>query len=455
MNPIRTIQTNRSIILVTAIILIHTISGSICLPAVNEKIPFYNMKAVIRPESSEIFVLLDILNPDDSSFYLCRNFEIRNIEADGEKVQFSVTKSDFMSFSKLITLKTKLPEKLTIEYSGKLIADSFPRITSVVNMISPHLVEMAIYTMWYPRFRSFKAFYYKIETEVPAGFVTVINGQQTGEKIDGKSVISTWESFAPVGDILFFSAPGMKKKEIETGNLSVEVYYDKIPESYIDSMKTNLIKSMVLLKENISTKMTNNLLRVVYSPRPGWGYVRTPFIIVDEASVLNQLQTKYYQARNFRYITHEIAHYWWSLANTATSDDWINEGLSEYCSLWISEEVYGKVFTEQLVKEYIERSEKARADVSIAETTGGSDFREVNRYDKPALFFYFTARRYGKEKMLDFMSSFYEDCLKSKSVTTLFFLDEVESYFGKKARDYFGQTLFSREWNLERIKSGF
>ena len=166
MTSIRAKKSNSIIIAGSAFILIQILTVSICFSTVSDKIPLYNMKTVIKPGSSEIFVHLEIINPDDSSFYICRNFDILSIRADENDVHFTESKSDFMSFSKVIEMKTELPERLIIEYSGKLVADSFPRITSVVNMISPDLTELAIYTVWYPRFRNFKAFNFRIDAKV-------------------------------------------------------------------------------------------------------------------------------------------------------------------------------------------------------------------------------------------------------------------------------------------------
>jgi hypothetical protein len=407
--------------------------------------PFYQMEVLIDPDAGRLSVKLEIQNPDDSVFYLCSDLIITKIRANGKKVAFQRVPSDIMPNSSKVNYAWHHPEELEIEYEGKIVADSFPSIFSQVNMIRQGLVELAGYANWFPRFSTFKSFSYELKIIVPKGYFTITNGEKILLNETKYQSITTWKSINPTGDILLFAAPEMKRSVLKQKGLEAELYYDKIPVTSIDSLKCNLLQAFIMLKGNISSDIDNNLIRVVFSPRSGWGYVRTPLIIVDETGNISQLKTKYGEARTFRYIAHEIAHYWWSSADASGPDDWINEGLAEYSALWLSEALYGQEFSKLIISEYEERVNNSDSDISIAETTNDSKYREINRYDKAALLFYKAGEKFGKQNLLNFLSAFYARSRESVKVNTSLFLETAEIQIGKEAGDFFREALFSKK----------
>ncbi len=411
------------------------------------QVPIYRLAVRIDPALSMISCRTEIQNPNDSCFILNKDMKIHRIIADGKPVVFHQNPSNFMPNASEISIGSIACNNLDIEYSGQIKAESYPPIVNVANMIKPDLVELAMYVTWYPRLKNGALFNFQLEADLPSTFVTVTNGFCREEKSDSCRTVTKWESFKPGYDIALLAAPQLQKSDVHRNGVTVEIYYDKIPGSYVDSMKSNLLLSMDRLTHLLGSPKSDTLIRVAYSPRKMWGYVRTPFIIVSEGNALAWRSQKFGPARDFRYLTHEISHYWWGLADINTPDDWINEGLAEYSAFLISEEIIGKDFTDQLLREYKQHAADSKTETAIAETEQNSPDREVNRYDKPVLLFDEARRRFGNEKMNRFLKSLYKRFAETGKATTALFLDETEKRVGKEARDFFAKALYSKKWN--------
>lgn len=418
----------------------------------NLQIPSYNLRVKIFPLSDSIYCKVEIQNPSDTCFILNSDMKINHILADGIPVSFNKKGPSTLPNSSEFKIESDLPENLIVEYSGKIIDESFPPIIKNVNMIKPELVELALYVSWYPRLvHNNSSFNFQIGIDVPSNFITVTNGSLKEEKTENDRSLTEWNSFKPGSDILILSAPNLKKSVTAEDGTEIEIYYDKLPETYIDSMKSDLFKSLSRITGILGPSKTNNLIRIGYSPRSAWGYVRAPFIIISENNALHGLNHEFGKARDFRYITHEIAHYWWSSANTSLPDDWINEGLAEYFAFLVSGEIIGKKFTDQLLKEYNEKAYNSITESSIAETENNSPDREVNRYAKPVLIFNEADKRFGHDAMKLFYKNLYNCFLSSGNATTKIFLDEVKKDIGENAYEFFHESLYKRKWKDERL----
>ncbi len=218
---------------------------------------------------------------------------------------------------------------------------------------------------------------------------------------------------------------------------------------YIDSMKSNLLRSMSLLTEMFGSQGAESLVRVIYSPRAAGAYARAPLIVVSENYAMEERYHEFGPARDFRLNTHEIAHYW-SLADANTPDDWINEGLAEYSALLVSEEIIGKKFSDMMIDEYKEIVSNTPTTNAIAQTPGDSRDRDVNRYYKPALLLNSIKEKFGTEQMNKFLKSLYSGFLYSKKATTQLFLDIFAKNFGKETRDSFAESLYIKNWESQK-----
>jgi hypothetical protein len=432
-------------------LLILLIISSICLGKGKKGNIDYRIYTKIEPVNNMIECSVEIENPADSSFFLNKDMNISRLEADGIEAKYILKESDeslFMPNSRRVILQSGIPKKLFIKYSGKFVNGNYPQMISNVNMILPDIVELALYLTWYPIFKN-SGINFELSTDLPDNFSVVTNGRFDEEKKENGRSITKWKSFSSGMDIVILAAPNMKKSVLINDGVIIEIYYDKISDGYIDSMKTDLLNSVNGLTRLLGKSKKENLVRVAYSPRKYWGYVRTPFIIVSEGNALYWNKEKFKSARDFRYLTHEIAHYWWGSAEVNTPEDWINEGLAEYSAFIISEKYRGKEFCDQLLKEYTERAGKSKTETPIALTEEKSQDREVNRYDKPTILFNELRNKYGEETINRFLKSLYETFSDKQKATTEMFLEVMEKEIGKEAKDYFSDALYSKVWKYK------
>jgi hypothetical protein len=126
--------------------------------------------------------------------------------------------------------------------------------------------------------------------------------------------------------------------------MQVEMYYRLFPADYIRKTMENLVKGMNRFTNFYGSPHVTGVLRFVFSPRSGWGYSRIPLFIVSEEYALHRINEPYGKARNFHGNCHEMAHFWWILADTDSPDDWLNEGLAEFSAFRLSREFSGKEF---------------------------------------------------------------------------------------------------------------
>ncbi len=416
----------------------------------NSLVTLYNVSVRIDPVMNLIESRTEIQNPGDSCFIITRSLKINRIIADGRNIQFQQVPSQSSDNSIEITVRTASPRNIIFEYSGQILPDSFPRSVSNLNMIRPGLVELSDYIDWYPRMKNYSPFNFELNLSMPASYLAVTNAGLSIQDFKKSQVLTKWVSFSPVNRITLFAATDLKKAIIEKGGMTVEIYYSKLPVSYVDSMKNSLLKAMELLTDLYGSTGSSSVVRLIYSPRPAGAYARAPIIFVSENYALEQLSQKYGMARDFRLNAHEIAHYW-SRASTSTPDDWLNEGLAEFSALLMAEKIIGHDFYKILLDEYLDLVNSSIAETSIAETTSDSRDREINRYYRPTLLLNDLRLKFGDEKMKEFIRSLYVHFKSAGTATTTIFLEEIEKNYGKETRDSFSSAIYTKNWGANKI----
>lgn len=132
--------------------------------------------------------------------------------------------------------------------------------------------------LWYPRAKNNSSFVYELDVEVPSGFKTITSGYLKNQKSTDGFNLTRWESDAPVYGITMVSAPEFRKSELTENGMKVEIFYSKLPVSYIDSMKFDLLRAMNLLSGIFGCPASHNPVRIIYAPRSAGGYARAPLI---------------------------------------------------------------------------------------------------------------------------------------------------------------------------------
>jgi hypothetical protein len=408
--------------------------------------PEYGLDVRIDPAVSRLECTAEVLDPRSSIFTLARDLAVERVEADGQAVAFRESVPTSSETARKVTLDGPPPGRLVIKYAGTFRPGTYPEVIRQVNGIGPDRVELAGYVDWYPRLQPAGAFSFRLRVDVPTPFETVTNAELLrSESAEGRTA-SEWQSYEPTGDVVLLSAPGLGSVESEGGDMKVEIHSSALSPSYVESMKDDVARVVAFLSDLMETPPPTRVVRIAYSPRAGWGYVRSPLIVVSEASARSLQAQPFGQARDLRYITHEVAHYWWHLADASTPEDWINEGLAEYTALLAVEALVGREFADRLLEEYRERSGNSATEAPIAETDGASRDREVNRYVRPVLLLEEVRQRNGNESMDRFLQALCRRFTEDEGATTSVFLEQAGRSFGAEESTRLSEALYSKEW---------
>ena len=401
----------------------------------NER-PFYKIFVRIEPNMHQIDCKFEANNPTNPGFYLHSALKISSLTVDGKPASFHEEQ-----YAKRV-IDAVVDSQFVVEYSG-VIADT----ANGVNMIQPDLVELALYSAWYPIIDNAKQFEFELTLDLPEGMTTVTNGRLMNQEEHSGRVVSVWHSFQLEFDIAMLASPKLKTMALEKGKTKVQFYYDLIPESVILAKKDSLVHGMERLTQWYGKSTLPGQLRFVYSPRGGWGYSRIPLFVTPQAYALSQINQPLGEARDLHGSFHEMSHFWWLIADTRTTNDWINEGLAEYSAFRLSEASFGKAFADTLLTEYRNHAANCATKTPIVETASDSRDRYVNRYEKTTLMFVKARQMYGEAELDDVLASLYRQFAKKRSATTEAFLQEVENKLGSQPRAWFETILTNPEWS--------
>ncbi len=409
--------------------------------------PLYRLRVWIDPAGNRIEGLMSVENPPSSRFFLNNRFKILGVSANGQTVPYRRDTTVYMPYTvgTVVQLDTVIRGELRIEYEGTL-----PDTVHGVNMINPGLVELALYAAWYPMFQKAKLFDFELQADLPSDFISLSNGVLKKRSVREGRTLARWTSLKPGFDIVLLASPRLKLVEEKRKGVQIEMAFSKLPPDRIESKKDSLVSAMDRLSSFYGPPRVKGFLRFVYSPRNGWGYSRIPFFVVPEEYALTLWGRPFGQEMDFHGAAHEMAHFWWMIADAETPDDWINEGLAEYSAFRVSEASSGPAFTGRLVDEYKRHASKSRTATPIAETRMDSEDVYVNRYEKTALVFIEAGNRFGTEPMDRFLKSLHSRFAGSRKATTALFLEEARKRLGADAEAYFRKCLFDGAYGTDQ-----
>ena len=403
-----------------------------------------SLDVTIQPDSGYISGIMSCEEALDTVFYLYKGFSLKSVTADGREVRLNKLSDINESISSAYHINP-VKGNLIIKFSGKIGLEDLSRLKGGYNSIGPDPVELSDFFHWYPHFKLQSPVQYSFSIDLPKDFTCVTNAfLKKSDTIRGRN-ITQWYCEKPVCNIIVLASPGMKMKYGKFGDYKIEIYYKWLSESYIDSMITDLGKTIQLYNRFYNKPGSNNLIRICYSPRSAGGYARAPVIVVSEKFALEQRTSKWGYARDFRLNAHELAHYW-SRANTATADDWMNEGFAEFSALIASEKIIGNEFSDLLISEYEGIVKDAKTDVSIMETDVSTWEREINRYYRPTLLLDKLLVRYGYERIQYLFKQLYFRFGNGDDATTETFLSCLNECLGRDEMEAFRKELYLKNY---------
>ncbi len=384
-----------------------------------------------------------IHDPPSSRFYLHKDLLVHQVTVGGRPVPFRLDSAasppPYSREAVATAVDAQHVRLLHVKYGGEIT-----EVVGGVNMITPDLVELALYTAWFPMFEGMEAFTFELETDLPQGLRTITNGLEKARREQEGRAITVWTSYTSGVDIVVLASPPLHRLEGGAEGTRVEVYSYRLREPILRRKIEGLSAGMRRLSDLYGPPRVQGILQLVYSPRSGWGYARLPLIVVSEERTQGALSEENGEAMDFRDNCHEMAHFWWMVADPGTPEDWINEGLAELTAFRLTKERYGEAFAAMRLGEYRRNAGRNKTNTAIAETETSSPDREVNRYDKATLMFLEAQRRFGTEPLDRLLKAIYTRFAENHRATTALFLEEAESQMGKEAEAYFHEELYRK-----------
>lgn len=99
-------------------------------------------------------------------------------------------------------------------------------------------------------------------------------------------------------------------------------------------------------------QVSGTKIQFVYAPRSrGSFYSRKGYAVIGGRSEVTKFNT----------LAHEIAHFWWTGADSSTWEDWLNESFAEYAALLAFKRKFGNEKFKKRIKAYKKHADNEHA----------------------------------------------------------------------------------------------
>jgi hypothetical protein len=321
----------------------------------------------------------------------------------------------------IITLNSQAnaPRVFDIYYSGILLPEPMP---NAINSISPELVEFTVDSFWQP---------------FDARFDQGVTGRVSLE-IDGDwTPVSTGEARVRAGGVdIDFDTPTRdfpitllaEHREIETPGYRV---LDTRLEAHDLTDVTNAVGACTdYLNDRFGAREPLPQATIVIHGRQGSGYARDTVIALTDIGERVSDDT-------FRFICHELSHFWASNGNPLTVENWLNESFAEYIGVMAVREARGEDAADAMLDGF--RDQVARAGETPPIWLPGATDRSpyMVNYRKGPLALAALEERIGREAFAEFMRRAMVD----RIATTPELLGALEDVAGDDHRAWFEARL--------------
>ena len=138
---------------------------------------------------------------------------------------------------------------------------------------------------------------------------------------------------------------------------------------------------------------------------------------------------------------HEICHDWFCKASVRTYDNWLDEALSEYCSIMITDDYLDEGFLESRIEKTKQLLDKQGNIPAIRNLTRDQGEAYAAYYYRGFLLLHEVSEKVGRSEFRKMVGEFAQVCVKHRTITTDLFLDFAEEKLGKIAREIANQWL--------------
>jgi len=373
-------------------------------------------------------------------FFLNQGLAVTGVELDGRQATMAPA-SGSLPYVKGVRAYRVVTEgheprvvtSVTVRYAGRL-----PERMAQVNGIGADLVELALYAGWYPIFQGTARLTNDLEVHLPAGFKVVGRGKRISAwQVDPGQRVERWRAEIPGHDITLLASPHFR--QIRRGPIRLVI--TSLPGPLARRILDLAHRALSHLRA-AHGKPVIDTLRIVLSPRGGWGYSRPGLIVASEEKVRAADDEEALRERVLG-VVHEIGHLWWHLADASTPDDWINEALAEYCALRVTGLLFGSTAAAQRRERYLEHLGREPPPISIVATRSDSRFRQVNWYERGALLFDALEHRVGRPALDRFLFRLHARD-RTTALTTEELRRRILAAFGPQQRQWFDGWIEAR-----------
>ncbi len=396
--------------------------------------PHYRLAVRVEPDAHTITVqgrLEGRACDEGHRLYLNRSFRIESFRVAGKAaaVRFDTAAppAQWTEVTRPLVFDCR-PGPVEFSYVGT-IADT----VEGVNLVAPGLVELAMSSGWYPFDPGVSAFTYDLELNLPAGWLVASGGRSKGARSSGGRQVFRFAATTPGMDLAFVASPELVVRRAGDERVPVEVYSARADTALAAGASRQLQRAVALYDAWYGQPRAGKdplPSRLVFSPRGGWGYSRLPLILIPAGVARMWSRQPLGEALILQGTAHELAHFWWQIADTKTPNDWINEGLAEYSAFVATRELFGPEVRDSLALQYRRAIARAKTTAAIAATTNESPDRYVNHYQKPALLFASVEATVGPDRLHRFLTNYYGAHAGARDATTETFLAAARAELG-------------------------
>ena len=402
----------------------------------------YDLKCIINPKKGQIKVSGTIIIPssvDSAFFILNRGLQWKKTvrrTASGER-KITVSRTDAIEVPKFYNgnlwtfdvLDAHQEEfVIEIEYGGQIHPPVKESKMPAMGYIKRDFVELACYSAWYPvPFNMETNMSYELTIEGPADWTWEANAMLQRVESKGDSALWRLKQTRPVNDITIV---GLPKRDAYLDSESL--FWG--PRDMVGSHKvldTSAREMRKLLEAWLGPRDTNDSLRFAITPRKlGVAYARSGLIVVGGGySTDASLRRPVLQS-----MCHEICHDWFCKASVKTYDNWLDEALAEYCSIMITDDYLNEGYLESRVEKTKQSLEKQGNIPAIRSLTRDQEAAYAAYYFRGFLLLHEVSEKIGRSEFRKMIGEFAQICVKSRTITTEFFLEFMEQKLGTKAR---------------------
>ncbi len=331
---------------------------------------------------------------------------------------------------------------IDLEYSGQIHPPKKDSKKPTMGYIKSDFVELACYSAWYPvplTMTSYMKFH--VTLEGPPDWTWEANGENSSSEISDKTSVWTWNQERQVNDITLIGMP------LRDAHIDPESFFwgTKRMVSSQRMFDKHIHKIRGMLENWLGPRGTEAPLRFVITPRQlGGAYNRAGMVVVGGGyPTESNLHNAVLQA-----MSHEICHDWFCKASPLTYDNWVDEALAEFCSIYIIDDYVNDDFLSSRITKTNERLEKAGDLPAIRNLVREQDESYAAFYFRGFLLLNDVAESVGITKFRKTIGEFARICTQNESITSDSFLDLIQRKLGKDSRsrmekwlDYSGKRV--------------